>query len=289
MQTPVCPLCNMLNNEERFSERGYKVFVCNVCGLFFINPYPSKNENVRDRVGEYNYDNLEIPDSQKQRHNEVEYYKRYFPLIGQECENADSVLDVGCGTGYLLERLSIYPNLFRAGIELNTARAEIAKKVSGCEIHQIPIEEFPNDKKFDVIIMINVFSHIPHFDSLYQSIRLLLKENGKIILKTGELHNDVRKRDIFDWGIPDHVHFLGLNTIDFICRKYKFKICKHVRIPLSEELFLPSTWKLRGRSAFRNRIKGIVAYTPFALPFIAKLYDITHEKRIYSSFIVLST
>ena len=131
MQTPTCPLCNMRDNEERFTERNFTVFVCHVCGLFFINPYPLKNEDVRERITEYHFDNLEIPDSQKQRHNEMIFYERYFPLIADVCENAGSLLDVGCGTGYLLERLSIYPNLSRAGIELNVCSGGNCQESAG--------------------------------------------------------------------------------------------------------------------------------------------------------------
>ena len=288
MQIPVCPLCKSQDNEECFSERGYTLCACRVCELFFIHPYPSSNDHVHNRVSEYTYDEIEILDPLNHYRAEVQDYKRFFPFIARECEGARSVIDIGCGTGHLLERLAVYPELFRAGIELNAARAEMARKVSGCEIYQIPIEKFTSETTFDVITMINVLSHIPSFDSLFSSIRSLLSKNGKCILKTGELKKEVRKGDIFDWGIPDHLHFLGLSTIDFICRRYGFRVRRHERIPLSEELFSPYTWKSPGRSSVRNVMKRIVVHTPFALPVLARLYDMTHGRRIYSSFIVLT-
>ena len=288
MQTPICPLCKSQDNEECFSERGFTVCACNVCELFFIDPYPASSDKVHERVLEYNYDEIEILDPERRYRAETQYYKTYFPLLDQECEGAKSILDIGCGTGYLLERLTKYPNLIREGIELNNDRAKMARRVSGCKIHKIPIEEFTSDTKYDVITMINVLSHIPSFDSLFSSIRSLLNKNGKLILKVGEMKKNVRIWDAFDWGIPDHLHFLGLNTMEFISRQYGFKINKHQRVPNSDDLFSPHTWKSPGRSTFRNIIKQIVVHTPFALPVLARCYDITHRKRIYSSFIVLS-
>ncbi|MFC1692918.1 class I SAM-dependent methyltransferase [Candidatus Latescibacterota bacterium] len=288
MQIPICPLCKSEDNEECFSERGYKVLVCNNCDLFFINPYPTDGDHIHERVSGYTCDEIEILDPANHYHAEIQTYKRLFPIIAAECESARTILDVGCGTGHLLERLSIYPELYKIGIELNSKRAEIARKVSNCEIFQVPVEEFTSEKKFDVITMINVLSHIPSFDSLFYSIRSLISENGKLVIKVGEMKKDVKKRDIFDWGIPDHLHFLGLKTVDFISRKYGFNVIKHSRMPLSDELFSSYTWKSPGRSAFRNVIKDIVVHIPYALKVLARYYDLTHRKRIYSSFIVLS-
>jgi hypothetical protein len=106
----------------------------------------------------------------------------------------------------------------------------------------------------------------------------------KLYLKLASL----KKTDIFDWGIPGHLHFLGLNTIDFICQKYDFKIFKHQRIPLSHDLFSPSRFKAQGRSKVRNVIKQLVLLFPFALPILARIYDIVKGERIYSSFIILT-
>lgn len=265
--------------------RNYDLVSCNRCGLFFINPYP---KDVHNHILEYDYDELEILDADKQYLAEIQFLKKYFNMIAREVKKAKAVLDVGCGTGHLLEQLSIYPNMKRVGIELNKDRAAAARKITGCEIHQVPIEEFSTNTKFDAIILVNVLSHIPSFDKLFNKLRSILELNGKIILKVGELKKSIKKTDIFDWGIPGHLHFLGLNTIDFICQKYDFKIFKHRRIPLSHDLFSPSRFKAQGRSKVRNVIKQLVLLFPFALSILARIYDIVKGERIYSSFIILT-
>lgn len=288
IEIPKCPLCKNQNNEKCFSIKNYDVFVCHVCELFFINPYPI-NSQVHNKILDYNYNEIKILEPIKHYYAEVHYYKKYFSLITSECKNVSSVLDIGCGTGHLLELLKRkYPNLNCIGIELNTDRAKMARKVSSCEIHQIPVEKFSSKENFDVIIMINVLSHIPSFDKLFNTINSLLKENGKLMLKVGEMKKNVKKKAIFGWGIPDHLHFLGLNTINFLCNKYNFKIYKHHRISYSDELFSKNKWKTLGRSNIRNLIKKIIIFIPFALPTLAKSYDLIFGKEIYSSFIILS-
>ena len=51
--------------------------------------------------------------------------------IIEECQGAKSLLDVGCGTGYLLGALSILPDFYTAGIELNAQAAQFARRASG--------------------------------------------------------------------------------------------------------------------------------------------------------------
>ena len=287
MKSVICPLCGCYDSEKRFSERNYDLLACKNCELFFIHPYGT---DVHKKVTTYGYEELKIVDPMRQHIASKSYFKNeYLSYIESEFVGAQSILDVGCGTGTLLELLSeTHPNVLRVGVELNTERAQFAKKVAKCEIYQVPIEKFLYERKFDVITMINVLSHIPSIENLFTSIRCLLATDGKLIMKVGEMAVDVKKDAVFDWGFPDHLHFLGLNTIQFICNKYAFKIVRHERKPLSKDLFSRNRWIAPGRSSIRNIVKRIVALTPFTLLLLRKLYEIRHGNKIWSSFLVLS-
>jgi predicted TPR repeat methyltransferase len=211
----------------------------------------------------------------------------YFEHIFKELPGITSILDIGCGTGHFLEKLKSFPDLNRVGIELNKDRAAVARDKAECEIIQIPIEEFYAKQEFDVITMINVLSHIPNFDRLFGKLRELLAPDGKLILKVGEMKKNIQKSDVFDWQIPDHLHFLGINSLDYICDKYHFEVLRHRQVPVSQDMFSPVYFKSPGRSHLRNVAKNILVYTPFALSTMAKIYDIRTGQRMYSSFIVL--
>lgn len=283
---PICPLCGHNDYEKYFSERNYNLLACSKCELFFIDPYIYDTFN---KVTTYDYKDLTILDSIRHYNASKKYFTaKYMAYIQKECEGATSFLDVGCGTGALLQLLhDVRPDLRRAGVELNIERAKFAQRIASCPIYQIPIEKLSIDEKFDVIAMINVLSHIPSFDQLFASLRNLMTHNGKLILKVSEMTKDVKRDAMFDWGIPDHLHFLGMNTIKFICDKYSFKIVRHIRQPLSVDLFARWRWLLPGRSRIRNAVKYAVALTPLALTILRKNYERKHKKTIYSSFIVI--
>src|SRR6267154_939006 len=285
--SPVCPLCGTSENNALFAQRGYTLMACSVCDLFFINPYPKDIKSQHEVVATHGYEDFQLLEAARHYEYEMHFYNDYFKLIEQECLEATSILDVGCGCGHLLERLAVYPRLYRVGIELNRERAALARRVARCDVHDVAIEDFPATRPFDVITLINVFSHIPGIDRLFVKLRSLLTDKGKIVLKTGEMRNDVRKSAIFDWEIPDHLQFMGLNTLVYLAQKYGFEIQSHQRIPLSKELFAPERWRTKGRSAVCNKIKSSVARTSFALPLMERLYKFMHGSSIFSSSIVL--
>lgn len=288
MSHPTCPLCGNQDSEKRFTERQHDLRVCAQCGLWFIDPYPANDEARHQTIQDYSFDEMAIADTRKHYAAEVQYYQRYFSLFEAECREATSVLDVGCGTGRLLELLGQNPSLYRAGVELNSARAETARRMAACEIYETPIEEFTSERKFDVITMVNVLSHIPSFDKLFTALRGLLSEHGKFVLKIGEAGPQAQHSDLYDWGIPDHLHFCGLNTLGYISRKYGLPIASHQRTPYAQEFYSRERWTSPGGSAVRNAVKLAVAYTPFALPILAKIYTMKHGDRLFSSFVVFT-
>ena len=117
----------------------------------------------------------------------IRYYERFFPLVSQECEGASSLLDVGYGTGRLLELCGRLPGLDRVGIELNRDRAQFAREKAQCEIVEVPIQAFQPGRSFDVITLMNLFSHVPDLDGFFAAVKGLLSDQGKVILKVGEL------------------------------------------------------------------------------------------------------
>ena len=285
--TAGCPLCGSQKHAPLFRQNGYTLVQCEACDLSFIHPYPKNVKQHHEAVAEYDYAGMEVLHCARQYANERLFYDRYFEQIRRECAGASAILDVGCGCGHLLERFAEYPQLERVGIELNRERARFARRVAGCEVLEVPIEEFESARHFDVVTLINVLSHLPNIGQLFDRLRCLLTERGKAILKTGEVKRDVKRGAIFDWEFPDHLQFLGWRTMEHVSARYGLRIEKHLRVPLSSERFARSTWSMRGRSGLRNIMKREIARLPFALPLLERFYKTIHNDSISSSFIVL--
>src|SRR4030095_1151790 len=136
LKLAMCPLCGSQNSKALFTQRMHTLMHCEGCDLSFIHPYPKEVQRHYEAVSDNAYDDLEVVQCATQYNNEKLFYARYFDLIHRECAGASSILDVGCGCGYLLERLAQYPQLARAGIELKHEGAGLARTATRCTTPQ---------------------------------------------------------------------------------------------------------------------------------------------------------
>lgn len=98
----------------------------------------------------------------------------------------DRVLDVGCGTGALLDQiLSRWPGKTCAGVDLSPSMAAEARKKLGdrAQILQGDAEAlpFPNGR-FQTVLCCDSFHHYPHPETALKEIRRVLEPGGVLLL-----------------------------------------------------------------------------------------------------------
>ncbi len=98
----------------------------------------------------------------------------------------ERVLDVGCGTGVLLEELSSRaPRASLAGVDLSEEMLEVARRRLGAaiELRLAPAEVLPfADATLDVVVSTNVFHYIRHPRSALCEMHRVLKRGGRVLI-----------------------------------------------------------------------------------------------------------
>ena len=108
-------------------------------------------------------------------------------LAELEREPFTDVLDVGCGTGAVIELLhEKYPDAHYVGLDLTPDMIAVAqaKSLNGCEFVVGDAEDLPFPaNSFDAALSSNSFHHYPNPEKFFAGVARVLRPGGRLILR----------------------------------------------------------------------------------------------------------
>ena len=109
-----------------------------------------------------------------------------------QAPGAQSILDLGCGDGVLLQHLQVrYPTATLVGVDLSDAEVErAARRLPNAKFYCAPIHEFDSGERFDAIVAHLVLGIVPQLPQALAHVHTLLKPNGKLIFAIEDNLND---------------------------------------------------------------------------------------------------
>jgi len=165
--------------------------------------------------------------SQEERHEMKPSSKIRYNIILKLIKKynmSGSLMDIGCGGGNLLRRISSkYPERFEKlhGIDCREIKLTKGFKDRGIYIFKSDITK-PHDfnDKYDVIVCSEVLEHITNWKRAVENIKNLLKEDGKVIITVPFLKENWTKHD----AAVGHLRRFGYKQIETYLEKLNFKI-----------------------------------------------------------------
>ena len=118
-----------------------------------------------------------------------EICKDDYPQMLEELqsESFEDVLDVGCGTGAVLELLhGEYPEKRLTGLDLTPRMIEVAraKQLENVRFIVGDAEALPfESRSFDAVLCSNSFHHYPHPEKFFSEAARVLRPGGRLILR----------------------------------------------------------------------------------------------------------
>ena len=133
--------------------------------------------------------------------------------------NPKSILDIGCGTGYIIKKIENSLDVEIVGCDINTNRLSIASKVFGRKLVTADITKLPfKNSSFDAVIAVEIIEPLNDIDAAISEIKRVSK-NYVIITVPNEpffkLANFLRGKNIKTFGnIPDHIHQFNKHSLE---------------------------------------------------------------------------
>lgn len=205
-------------------ENGFNLVKCRKCGLLYVNPRPSEEEiSLAVRSGIHTGETeLNVTNSFNEK--AIPSYLKVLDDLYKPAELYDkSWLDIGCGNGEFLIALNTFTDsrIIVKGSEPNEIKAENARR------RQLDVEFIDlqlHDKTYDVISMLNVFSHLSNPLQTLRAWRNLIKKDGELLVETGHSSHLPRKYHAKPYLLPDHLSFASKDIVEELLRKTGFRI-----------------------------------------------------------------
>jgi 2-polyprenyl-3-methyl-5-hydroxy-6-metoxy-1,4-benzoquinol methylase len=238
-----CVFCGGTHFKQQLLCRGFAYVRCTRCGLVQMNPQPVM-EDVHKRYGE-NYLNYETKNEaaflqlQEKSLEDVGFYKQEkslgLPLAAGAPQSGrptpqitpgPRVLDIGCATGALLEKLA-QRNWQTTGVEISLPQAEYARRERNLDIRTETLEKnhFP-DSSFDVVLASHVIEHVNNPLSFVQEVHRILKKDGCFYVTTPNINSFQAFLFGSRWrsAIFDHLYLFSVKTLSAMLVKAGFRV-----------------------------------------------------------------
>jgi SAM-dependent methyltransferase len=219
LEYPTCPLCQgseRTMGSYKFGE--HEVVRCEKCLMHYL--YPRLTESAMRRFyetdtyfegGEAGYSDTSYSDQERALRST---FRRLMQNLRKRGLAGGSLLEVGCGFGYLLEEAKEFFS-YRVGTEFSPEGVRRSSPKADI-IYEGGTDQLPADAKFDCIIATHVIEHVYQPLEFVKKLMDHAKPGATIVLATPDMGGMLRKAMGRRWAsfkVPEHVLYFDATTL----------------------------------------------------------------------------
>lgn len=188
MNCPVCQLpakfwCKAKDYEYHTTDEYFVYYQCADCFSIFIDPIPEDRLGVIYPSNYYSFNGMN--NNWAFRLKEYLDKKLFKKLLSQIKGSQVNALDVGGGTGYLLDLLrSISKRIQFSQVVDIDPKLRAAAEAGGHAYSDAGIENFESQEKFHLILALNLIEHVSEPLRVLKKMKGMLADDGIILIKT---------------------------------------------------------------------------------------------------------
>ncbi len=204
----VCPVCKrddaLVVSRKANLNKDWTNVICKNCALVYVNPRPTKitydEFHKYDFLAGKNVTKIEhVLPKLKARDRSIKESIANF--LSDYLKDGQTVLDIGCGYGTLLDILRNKKRISVYGVELGELDIEVAEKYYGLKIFRGSLDAFAadlnNHGKFDLVIMNHVLEHLPDPLEALRQVKKILSPEGLLYIGLPNILNMKNRPEVF--------------------------------------------------------------------------------------------
>lgn len=154
------------------------------------------------------------------------YYKNAYSYLNKGlCTFQSNILDIGCGNGFLLNRLSTWGFTELTGVDPYIS--EDVYYSNGVRVLKKEIKELSDS--YDLIMMHHSFEHMPNPCEVFKDVSRILSKNGLLIIRIPLVDSYAWRKYGMDWyqvDAPRHFFLHTIKSVSFLAELVDLKIDK---------------------------------------------------------------
>jgi len=236
-----CPICR--SEKEKVSlckvsftyQTVFDLSECPDCHVIYCNPIPTTQQFIDFySIAGYEYNRWKLECKAE----------TYIKKLNKK-QPSGKFLDIGCATGYMINKIQQDSDWEVYGVELSQKPAEFMRdvlKLKNINRGDLFSANYP-DNFFDCINISDVLEHVPNPVALLDECRRILKSNGIIMLGVPNGYNDSRglihyykKFNEAGCHASGHVFFFQKPTFDFLFKQTGFEVVETETVSIKNGL-----------------------------------------------------
>jgi len=234
----ICPLCgSQKTGNKKYVFSPYTVVQCTACSLWYLNP----RLNEKDMLAQYASDTYfsgsngvdeGYSDYAEQEKSLRPTFSRFLKELDKHEITGGSLLEVGCGYGYLLDEAKSYFD-YRVGTDFSKGAVQQAQERAD-KIILGGIDQLQPQDKFDCIIAVEVIEHIYHPLQFVSELYQHLKPGGWLVLAAPDMGSLWRKALQKRWPsfkLPEHITYYDQTSMHYLFHQCSYNNMKTIPFP----------------------------------------------------------